>query len=239
MFCTSTGCSATRSCSSNADCDDTIACTHDVCGVGGACQNVRDDSLCDTSTMQTCSVALGCIAMGRCGADADCDDARYCNGPERCVMSGGSGSCMAGTPVACDDMDSCTADQCNETTHVCDHMPLNPCGGTVESGTYNLSPVPSFSCGSGSIGPVSQIMMMVTASSVTVTGFPRTLTGGAPSMGMFSATGPSGFGCGGTITLSGSFTMPGMFMGSWSLSAGTCDITCNSHFDLVNGTIVR
>lgn len=238
QFCGMTGCTTSRTCSTNADCDDMIACTHDICATGGVCQSVRDDSLCDTSTMQTCSVALGCIAQGRCGADADCDDARRCNGAEHCMLSGGSGTCAAGTPVTCDDMDACTADTCNETGTMCTHTPLMPCGGTVQTGTYALSPPPSFTCANGTIGPVNTIVLTATASSVTVTGFGSTLTGGAPSMGMFSVSGPwSSSGCGGTIALSGSFTMPGHFMGSWSLTAGTCDISCNSFFALTNGTI--
>ena len=239
QFCGASGCSATRSCTSNTDCDDSVACTHDVCGVGGNCQNVRDDSLCDTGSMQTCSVALGCIAAGRCGADADCDDARYCNGAERCVMSAGAGTCTAGTAIACDDSDACTADQCDESSRMCMHTALNPCGGTVQSGHYTLSPAPSFTCANGSIGPVSSIVLTATASSVTLTGFASTLTGGAPSGAMFSASGPwAAAGCSGTITMSGSFTSPGMFMGSWNLSAGGCDISCNSHFALVNGTLI-
>ena len=234
MFCNATGCSTTVACTTNADCDDTVACTQDICGTGGACQNLRDDSRCDATTMQTCSVTLGCVARGRCGIDADCDDNRFCNGMERCATN----VCQSGTAMGCDDHDACTADQCVESTRMCAHTPLTPCGGTPVSGTYALSPVPQFTCSDGSIGPVNSVMLTVTATSVTVTGFGTTLTGGAPEMGMFTASGPwTSSGCGGTISFSGSFTMPGYFMGSWSLTAGMCHISCNSHFDRTNGTL--
>lgn len=53
-----------------------------------------------------------------CSSDADCADASFCNGAEACV----SGSCVAGTPPACDDEVSCTVDACNEDQGACDHV---------------------------------------------------------------------------------------------------------------------
>ena len=53
-----------------------------------------------------------------CTVDADCDDGAYCNGDETCNVP--SGTCQAGTPVACDDDVACTDDACNEATDSCD-----------------------------------------------------------------------------------------------------------------------
>ena len=58
-------------------------------------------------------------AVPSCEADPDCDDGLYCNGVEDCV----SGSCVAGTPVSCDDGVACTDDACNEGTDSCDNTP--------------------------------------------------------------------------------------------------------------------
>ncbi len=58
---------------------------------------------------------IGCQEEVDCQADGDCDDGAYCNGVERCV----SGSCQAGTPVNCNDSNTCTNDVCNENTDSC------------------------------------------------------------------------------------------------------------------------
>jgi hypothetical protein len=52
-----------------------------------------------------------------CFEDADCDDGRYCNGVEACV----NGTCVAGTPVECDDGIACTLDMCDESQGGCEH----------------------------------------------------------------------------------------------------------------------
>ena len=54
-----------------------------------------------------------------CSVDADCDDARYCNGRETCV----SGTCRAGTAVHCDDGIACTIDECVEARQTCHSAP--------------------------------------------------------------------------------------------------------------------
>ncbi|MES1172938.1 MAG: hypothetical protein ABUL62_01325 [Myxococcales bacterium] len=53
-----------------------------------------------------------------CSGNAQCDDGLFCNGSEQCI----SGSCTAGTPVACDDGVSCTQDACNEVSKACTHQ---------------------------------------------------------------------------------------------------------------------
>src|SRR6185369_11830275 len=56
-----------------------------------------------------------------CTSNAQCDDGKFCNGTEQCQ----AGSCVAGTPVACNDSVSCTQDACDETTKACTHQPNN------------------------------------------------------------------------------------------------------------------
>jgi hypothetical protein len=45
-----------------------------------------------------------------CRSDAECDDGRGCNGPERCER----GACTFGIPMRCDDLVDCTDDVCVE-----------------------------------------------------------------------------------------------------------------------------
>jgi hypothetical protein len=59
------------------------------------------------------------VVYPECVEAAECDDGLYCNGAEDCV----AGSCVAGTPVTCDDGIGCTDDSCNETTDSCDYVP--------------------------------------------------------------------------------------------------------------------
>jgi hypothetical protein len=227
------GCAATRACSSSAGCDDGVPCTQDLCVAGGTCQSVRDDSRCGPG--MAC-LATGCAAMGRCGADGDCDDRVFCNGVERCA----GGACAAGTAPDCGDGDPCTGDICTESMARCEHPPIAMCGGgAVTSGAYALAPAIRYSCGAGTIGPISQVTLAVAAGSVTVTGFPAALSGPAPSGGMFTASGSeSRGGCQWRYTLSGSFTAEGRFTGSYNLAFDSCVVTlgCFAQFGEVSGT---
>ncbi len=81
-------------CARDEDCDDGVACTHDVCGHDG-----------------------------RCGYQVDhnrCDDHVFCNGAEICDPRRG---CVAGPRETCDDDDVCTVDRCNEEAKGCEHEP--------------------------------------------------------------------------------------------------------------------
>lgn len=227
------GCAATRTCTASASCDDGVPCTQDVCAAGGVCQSVRDDSRCAAGMACT---AAGCAAMGRCSGDGDCDDRVFCNGVERCA----GGACATGAARDCSDGDACTGDICNEAEGRCDHPALSMCrGGAVTSGTYALAPPIGYTCGAGTIGPISQVALAVSAGVVTVTGFPAALTGSAPSGGMFTASGSeSRGGCQWRYTLSGSFTTDGRFTGSYNLAFDSCAATlgCFARFGEVTGT---
>ncbi len=61
------------------------------------------------------------ISSASCAANAQCDDGNACNGVEAC-----NGICHPGTPINCDDADSCTIDSCNPTNGTCSHAP-NTC----------------------------------------------------------------------------------------------------------------
>src|SRR5436309_2355709 len=56
-------------------------------------------------------------AQASCTSDADCDNGRFCDGLERCDISGGA--CVPGTPVTCNDSNPCTIDYCDEVTRGC------------------------------------------------------------------------------------------------------------------------
>ncbi len=81
-------------CATDAECDDGISCTRDVCDVDvGRCRNVPIDAL--------------------------CDDGSFCTGDERCVVGVG---CMT-TPRGCTDPIACTVDRCDEAGRRCVHEP--------------------------------------------------------------------------------------------------------------------
>jgi len=50
-------------------------------------------------------------------ASASCGDGLWCNGQEFCSL----GACLPGTPVSCDDGNSCTNDTCREDGELCEH----------------------------------------------------------------------------------------------------------------------
>jgi hypothetical protein len=88
-------------CTGAESCDEaTDSCTSggDPCGEGTMCNEEID----------FCFVTL-------CTVDNDCDDGNYCTGVETCD----AGTCMTGTPVACNDGIDCTVDSCDEATDSC------------------------------------------------------------------------------------------------------------------------
>lgn len=82
-------------CVTDADCDDGVSCTVDLCA---DCVCLRDP------------------------IDTACDDFAFCNGSERCAPDDPRATpdgCAPGRPVACDDGVSCTVDACDETLDAC------------------------------------------------------------------------------------------------------------------------
>ena len=133
------------SCQSAADCDDGVACTTDVCSVGGACQHISNGCA-DASAPRTCR------------SSTDCDDGRACT-TDVCAVGGVceyvSSGCPAGGTVAprtcratadCNDNIACTRDSCS-VDMLCRNTPQNemcPSGQTCD---------PASGCTSGMVTP--------------------------------------------------------------------------------------
>lgn len=103
------------------NCNDGNACTTDTCNPTGGCQNAPMPGCVPCSTAAQCNDGNPCTSDscsgGRCTNTArtngsSCSDGNACNGAETCQ----SGTCTAGTPLACNDGDSCTTDACSPTS---------------------------------------------------------------------------------------------------------------------------
>jgi len=89
------------------------------CGTAGGCGDLDCDGSddCDGSP-STCLAAK----YGTCTHTAiDCTDNDACNGTETCDPA--DGSCQPGTPLVCEDNDTCTDDGCNPATG-CNFTPV-------------------------------------------------------------------------------------------------------------------
>ncbi|MCZ7684346.1 MAG: hypothetical protein M5U28_38455 [Sandaracinaceae bacterium] len=97
-------------CRSDAECDDGVPCTIDVC-VGGACLSAPDASLCapdaHACTIEVCDASLGCVPRLE---HALCDDAVGCT-VDRCDVT--LGCVREPADAACDDGVACTVDRCD------------------------------------------------------------------------------------------------------------------------------
>lgn len=126
-----------QSCTTNADCNDGIFCTKDICAFN-SCTHGHDNGQCNDGLFCTgvefcntvtdacasgtppscapgffCSLILdGCV---ECDNNAQCSDLVFCNGVEVC----NSGLCQDGTPPSCPG-DECTPGFCNAQTDQCD-----------------------------------------------------------------------------------------------------------------------
>jgi hypothetical protein len=81
-------------CRADADCDDGVECTRDVCLSQGYCRSTTDYTR--------------------------CSDGVFCNGIEVCDAFMG---CLEGVVPTCDDMEPCTIDHCDEEQKQCVHAP--------------------------------------------------------------------------------------------------------------------
>jgi len=114
-------------CFSNAECDDSNACTDDLCVPATGCENNPNTNPCDDGSL--CTVGDTCSA-GSCasGAPAVCTDGNPCT-DDQCVPA--TGCEFPANTLACDDGDLCTSgDQCSGGT--CAGTPVdcedgNPC----------------------------------------------------------------------------------------------------------------
>jgi subtilisin family serine protease len=108
-------------------CDDDDLCNgSETCDGGGTCQpgtplDCTDGNPC---TDDICDPATGCHNQN-VAAGTPCDDTEFCNGSETCD---GGGTCQPGTPLTCDDGDTCTVDTCDEVLDVCQNIAPPPPG---------------------------------------------------------------------------------------------------------------
>ena len=133
-------------CTTNAQCDDHIACTVDNCDVSGTCQHTGVDSMCTAPAR--CVVGTGCSTTMTCTDASMCDDAISCT-LDTCNVGNVCGhqpinsmcsaptpvcdatrGCIAGTPPGCtsaancDDSIACTVDSCGADM-MCHHMTVD------------------------------------------------------------------------------------------------------------------
>ena len=100
-------------------CDDGVACTNDTCDQATGCEFTPDDTACDDlieCTDDSCDSMTGCVNTN--DDTNTCSDGDLCTENDACA----SGAC-AGAPIDCDDMNLCTADECDSGTGVCVNDP--------------------------------------------------------------------------------------------------------------------
>lgn len=135
-------CSVSRTCTGVS-----YACPNPYFANGTACHN--NSNWCSTDTCN------GASSECFLGPEIVYDDGLFCNGNETCNPA--TGLMVAGTPVDCDDGDSCFTDACNEGLDACTHTPVpnsvGQCGdtdvGACEYGVYvcdGSGPSPDISC---------------------------------------------------------------------------------------------
>jgi hypothetical protein len=122
------------------DCDDGNPCTNDLCDADSGCLHTDNVEPCDDNN--SCTINDTCLD-GNCVGEGslDCDDDNLCTN-DICLPDGGcqhedvagpcsdgdnctvndscaEGVCVSGSPLNCDDNDSCTSDSC--TDGLCEH----------------------------------------------------------------------------------------------------------------------
>jgi len=124
-LCTELDVCAAGACAGKAfKCDDTIACTDNVCdGVGGCSYPVTaglcliggqcyaDQQSAPSGFCQYCDVAAANTSWTHRATGTDCDDASACTQLDKCQ----SGTCI-GAPIPCNDEKACTDDSCDPAT---------------------------------------------------------------------------------------------------------------------------
>lgn len=133
--CTDDSCSEEEGCSSTkntAECDDGDPCTlKDTCDDGDC---FGEENLCDDD--DPCTTGECSADSGECSFEFNtsfCDDGDPCSGNDNCL----EGAC-AGTPLECDDNNSCTVDVCDpELGHCTQTFSEEPCGDDVPCETCN------------------------------------------------------------------------------------------------------
>ena len=109
-------------CTTDAECDDGIACTLDTCDAQRArCVRTPMHAACDDGvacTIDRCNPAAG--GCSHLPDHAACDNGAFCDGVEHCDPAAG---CAPGVAPTCDDDIACTADGCDEALRSCVNPP--------------------------------------------------------------------------------------------------------------------
>nr|MDQ3034280.1 hypothetical protein [Myxococcota bacterium] len=112
--------------------------TGSECGVAGAaCASCVDADAC---TSDTCTA--GVCSNPDAPAGTSCDDGLFCTSVDACD---GTGTCTGGGAPRCNDLQSCTADTCDEATDACEFTTIAGCiigGACVGAGTVH----PGYPC---------------------------------------------------------------------------------------------
>jgi hypothetical protein len=113
---------AGTACTTSAECDDGDPCNGSETCDGGYCLNgspAADDTPCspnfgDSGAGDGGTAAYACMAgvcSLKCETDADCEDNDVCTGAEICHPT--TKTCLSGTPLACEDDNPCTTNECD------------------------------------------------------------------------------------------------------------------------------
>ena len=116
------GVGATKSCTSDSDCDDGLFCDGvETCQSGTCAKGLP--VVCASSDNVDCTEDLCDEATHACVSkpnDARCDDGSLCDGLEICDPVQG---CRFGAPGCPDDGVACTFESCDESLKLCAHVP--------------------------------------------------------------------------------------------------------------------
>lgn len=99
-------------CNLDPDCKSTETCKDHFCVVRPPDAGVDADAATDSGDAE---VGKACVAS------ADCDDGKWCNGPEQCV----AGACAPAVEGPCTSHTACVIDVCDEATKKCTHTPTS------------------------------------------------------------------------------------------------------------------
>jgi hypothetical protein len=148
-------------CTTDAECDDSVACTVDTCDTPRArCVRVPVDAGCDDGiacTIDRCEPSAG--GCWHLLDHAACDNDAFCDGVERCDPAAG---CQPGVAPACDDGVACTADWCDEPGRRCVNDPRHAACDDGNLCTMDLC-TPGRGCEYGSSGICEPVVMELPA----------------------------------------------------------------------------
>ncbi len=226
-----------RTCATQAECDDGVVCTREVCAVGGVCRYTPLDEMCAAG--ERCVVGAGCApAMPTaCTTSADCDDGVYCNGAEECAGPAGSRACVRRGPIDCDDGNACTTDERGAARAGCRYSTAPGCdagaprsdGGVPcpafdpsahYTGAHRVLPTVAAACGRA-IWSINEVSFAVSGGMLEVSAGTFVLRGAVPAGGDFTASYVDA-GCS-RHTLTATFECADRFRGTWAVTfEGAC-----------------